>query len=130
RKPMGKRLCVTSKQRVEDKRGKGKIVDPVHLARNFQLLRVVAMDLDQHFDAEGVSFGSQRVDEAKSFRNHETTCPGFLDCVADGIQSNHPYSSRLKLAENGLQIGLTLRVLYVDVNLLRRECRPKKTTFP
>src|SRR5450755_4719552 len=72
---------------------------------------------------------SELRDEVKSLRDHETTRSGLLDRMADRIEPNHLYPSRLKAFEDSFQIGLPLRMFHIDVNLLRGKCCPQKAVF-
>ena len=86
----------------------------------------MAVDLDQDFHPEAWALRSELRDEAKSLRDHETARSGLLDRIADRIEPNHAYAGRLKASEDRLQIRLPLRMLHIDVDLLRSKGGPQK----
>src|SRR5450631_951372 len=88
-------FALACEQRMQDKRGKCEVIDPIHFASDFELFRIVAMDFDQDFHSQFVSLGGERGDEAKSLRDHETTCSRLLNCITHGVEPNHAYSSGL-----------------------------------
>ena len=96
--PMSKRLTLAREQRMQDERRKREVIYPIHLSRNFKLLRIVAMDFDQDFHPKVVSLGRKRRDEAERLRDHETTCSLLLNCITHSVQPNHAYASSLKSA--------------------------------
>ena len=56
RKPMGKGSGIARKQRMQHERRECEIVHPIDLARDFQLLQIVAMNFDKDFHPEGMRF--------------------------------------------------------------------------
>ena len=127
--PMAERLCITCEKRMQDERGKREVVHPIHLTRDFQLLHVVTVNLYEDFDSLRMGVRGERFDEAKRLRNHETACPWLLDGISDRIEPYSANSCMPKIVENGLEVRFALRVLYINVDLLGSERRPKKMSF-
>ena len=50
--PMGKWSGIAGKKRMQHKRRKREIIDPIDVARDFHLLQVVAVNFDQDFHPE------------------------------------------------------------------------------
>ena len=113
------------KERVQHERRQREIVDPVDLAGDFDLLQVVAVNLDQDLDAQRTGLGGQFGDEFEGFGNHETAGARLLDCVPDRVEPDHLDPRSLELAEDRLQIGFRLRMPDIDVDLLRIEGGPQ-----
>src|ERR1700720_81783 len=97
---MSKRFALAHEQRVEDERRGCEVIAPVDLPGNLELLRIVAVDLDQDFHAKGASLGGERGDEAKGLGNHETTCCPLFNRVTHGVEPNHAYAGGLKAPKN------------------------------
>ncbi len=113
-------------QRVQDKRRQREVVDPIGLLCDFDLFLIMRMDFDQHFDFAGVGLRLQFRDEIERFGNHEGTCAGLLDRVADGVQTNDANARVLKLIENTHQVVPARGMANVDVDLPGSEGGPEQ----
>ena len=113
-------------ERVQHERRQREVVDAVDMLGDFDLLAIVTMDLHQDFDSTCSRLFGQLPDKRKRFGNHEARGPRFLDGVAGGIQADRANACRLKLIQNLLQIAFARGIANVDIDLLRRECRPQQ----
>ena len=88
-------------ERVQHERRQREVVDPVDLSRHVDLFLVVAVDLDQHFDAAGVRPRGEVLDERERLGNHEAAGSGLLDRKAGGIER----IARMPAAQNCVRIA-------------------------
>src|ERR1700758_3488476 len=125
-KPSDKCSCIARKQRVQDQGREREVRHPSDLPRDFDLLQVVTVDLNKNLHPESVSLGRQRGNETKRLRDHEATRTWFLYRVAHSIEPDHAYASAPKTFEDTGQVRLPLRMLHINVDLLRSEGSPEK----
>ncbi len=127
-KPSSQRTGIAAKKRMQHQRRQCKIVYPIDLAGDFDLLQIMAVNLDQDLDAQRTGLCGQLGDKVEGFRDHETAGSGLFDRIPDGIEPYHLYARSLKLPEDRIQISFRLRVADIDIHLLRIECSPQQ--FP
>ena len=125
--PVGHGFDVTGEQRVQKQRRQGEIVDAVHLGGDFHLLLVVAMHLNENFEAALDALLAQTGDELKGLGGHEAAGAGFLGAVAHGVETDVAHVAGGHLIEDGHQVFPALGGISVDVHLLRGEADPYQT---
>jgi hypothetical protein len=113
-------------QRVQQQGRQREVVDPVDALCNLDLLGEVRVHLDQHLQPERAGERGELVDEGEGFGQHETAAAGLLDGVAHGIEANHLHAAGGQSTHDRFEVGAALRVLHVDVDLLRREGGPQR----
>jgi hypothetical protein len=123
--PSRQRLAVACVDRVQRQRWQREVVHPIDLRRDFELIVIVPMDLDEHLDAECVRLRGHIGDERKRLRDHETAGARPLDREPDGVEPNRPYPGGMQSRKDRRQISPALRVLDVDVDLLAGERGPQ-----
>src|SRR5512146_896171 len=94
--------------------------------RNFDLLQIVAMNLDENFNPERMCMLRQLRNVFEGLRDHETGCATLLDCIADCIKSDGADASLVKAGQDALKVSLTLSRQHINVDLLRGECSPEQ----
>ena len=114
---------------MQNQRRQREIVDPIDPAGDLDLLLVIAVHLDENFHVERTGLPCELIDESEGFGDHETAGAGFLDGVTDSVKSDGVDAGCMEAFENGAEIGLTLRMRHVDVNLLRRERGPDQLLY-
>ena len=93
---------------------------------DFDLILIVRVDFNQHFDPARIGLAPEFRDEIERFGNHEATGARLLDGVADRVQANDANAGILKLIENPRQVIPARRMTNIDVDLLGRESGPEK----
>ena len=110
RDPGPERVAAAGHQRVQGQWRQRKVIDPVHARGDLDLLAVVAVDLDQHLDAQRLGLGREAVDEGEGLGHHEAAVAGLLDRVAHRVQAHHADAGLGQRAQDAAQVGLTQRV--------------------
>ena len=110
---------------MEHQRRQREVVDAIDLPRDGDLLFVVAVDFHEHIDSQGVRLGGQFRNEVESFRDHETARSRLFDCIADGIEPDHPDPRCLELPKDGVEVCGGVRMPDIDIHLLRIEGGPQ-----
>ena len=121
---------ITRVQRVQNQRRQREVVDPVDLARDVDLILVVAVDFDQHLHAERVRLCRELGDERERLRNHEAARARLLDGEADGIEPNRADAGAVQTLEDAGEIPLRFGMRHVDVDLIARERGPEEKPCP
>ena len=86
---------------------------------------VMGVDLYQHLDPAPLCAGREFARKGNGFGQHKAASTRLLDGVAHGIEPDNIDAAPRKCGENVFEIGATLRMGYVDVDLLRGEGRPE-----
>ena len=102
---------------MQSQRWEGEIVNPVHLPSDLNLIVMVAVHLNQHFDSQRMGLSGKPGDKVKRLRDHETTCAGFLDREASGIQPDCADTGSLEVIQDLLQIAFACGRLDIDIDL-------------
>src|SRR6185312_16449072 len=113
-------------ERVQHERRQREIVDPVALPRDFDLVLIMCVDLDQNLGPPRVGLRSEFRDEVERFANHEATGAGFLDGVTDGVEADDPNTGAVELVKNEREVLATRGMVNVDVNLFGSKGGPEK----
>ena len=115
---------------MQDERRKREVVDPVHPGGDLDLLPVVGVDFDQHLDAQRPGPSGKSTDERVGLRHHEAGPAGLLHRVPGRVEADDAHVGGGQRAQDPLQIRSPLRVMDVDVDLLRGEGRPEDAPLP
>ncbi len=110
---------------MQHERRQREVVYPVDVARDLDLPLIVRVDLHQHFEPELARALGELADEVEGLRHHERAVTALLDRVADRIEPNHAHAVRGERLQDGVEVPDSLRMLYIDVDLLGRESGPE-----
>jgi hypothetical protein len=119
------RLGSAEEQRMQHQRRQREVVHPVHPLRDLDLLAVVAVHLHQHLQPQAAGDAGEFINEGEGLGHHEAAVAWLLDGVAHRVAAHHRHAGLRQLPQDGQQVGLALRVVDVDVDLLGGEGGPQ-----
>src|SRR5690349_2275733 len=97
-------------QRVQYEWGECEIVYPIDLPGDLDLLLIMGMDFDEHFNSKCVRLGFELGDECEGLGNHETARARLFDGVTSRVQAYTANARGLKLLQNPVQVEFPGRI--------------------